>query len=393
MASLSSSSSTSSTGFSNDAMHQKCFEILVKDSSDVDFVCDDGAVRIPAHRNVLASANPVFNAMFEGQLKEKGDVKIVDASSAVFREFLQFFYESEVKLTLENIGGVMKLIDKYDVEHGWPMCWEFLRTAISSDVSNVLWGLYLAVQFGNDDFMDFCLDAIQYNIVTVYKMIKFEENDTPKLRSSANHRQMSDENLASIFPLIRSVGGSRGTINMTVTPDQKIGNRFMPFTLTTGILDSANELREMQILNIDIRSDSNLTGICFSKLFKISNRTKEFEAIDCTIAIWIKRATRRQNSGSKYIVSAFENFKVTANSENYFKLPDTLISDSSDVYLSEYTIHIKMIPYAPPIYTYGSNVPRKNALLTPSISIDIKTEESTLLVSTLHFEQNEQHNE
>lgn len=386
----SSSSSTPTTGFSNNAMHQKCFEILVRDASDVDFICDNGAVRIPAHRNVLASANPVFNAMFKGQLNEKGDVKIVDASAAVFNEFLQFFYESRVKLTMENIGGVMKLIDKYDVEHGWPICWDFLKASISSDISDVLWGLYLAVQFGNDDFMDFCLDAIRYNVIAVYKMIKFDENGTPKLRSNLNHRQMSDENLASIFPLIRSIDGSKGANSMTSV--QKIGNLFMPFTLTTGKISLANELKEMQMLKIQIPENLNLTGICFSKAFKINNITQQFEAIDCTIAIWITRKCQIIG-GPKRETSVFENFRVIANGVNHFKLPDSLFADFSNFLYSEYVIHTKIIPYTPPIYTYGSNIPLTDAPLTPVISIGVITKESTLLVSALHIEQIQSINE
>jgi len=49
------------------------------------------------------------------QLPEKGDVKIVDARADEFKEFLQFFYLDEVKLSMENIQTVVTLADKYDV--------------------------------------------------------------------------------------------------------------------------------------------------------------------------------------------------------------------------------------------------------------------------------------
>lgn len=383
MASSKSSSSPSKNANSNNAvMHQKCFEILARDTSDVNFICDNEAVRVPAHRNILASASPVFNAMFNGKLNEAGDVKIVDVSSAVFKEFLQLFYDSHVKLTMENVGGVMKLVDKYDVEHGWPICIDFLRNSILLEINNVLWGLYLAFQFGNDDLMNFCLDVIQMNIINVYKMIKLDENDTPILRSNVNHRPMSDANLACIFPLIQSINVSKTTATMGL--DHKISNRFIPFTLTSGVFSSTNEVREMQMLKVKIPGSLHLSNICFSKAFKFNGRTKEYEPIECTVAIWI--AKRTEKTYDTRDATGFDHFKLTANGENRFKLPDSLNSESiQDDRV--YEIYMKIIPYTPPICTYGSHIPKVSTRMTPTKWIQITTEEPVSLISALHFEQ------
>lgn len=59
-----------------------------------------------AHKNLLANTSDVFDAMFYGDLKETGDISIVDASDAAFEEFLQYFYQCKVKLTAKNIAEV-----------------------------------------------------------------------------------------------------------------------------------------------------------------------------------------------------------------------------------------------------------------------------------------------
>lgn len=109
-------------------------------------------------------------------------------------------------------------------------------------------------------------------------------------------------------------------------------------------------------------------------------------------AIWITRNTYFNDRNREN--SVFENFKITANGGNRFKLPELLFPErlveniESEVCYSEYVINTKLIPYTPPIYTYGSIIPSTSAPLTPTTEINIKTKESALLVSALHFEQN-----
>lgn len=102
-------------------------------------------MKIPAHKELLAVSSPVFNAMFNGELKEKSDVKIVDASYEAFKEFLQFFYENKVKLTMGNIVEVLNLVNKYDIAVGSKIVTHFLMENLTSD--QILWGLHLAVKY------------------------------------------------------------------------------------------------------------------------------------------------------------------------------------------------------------------------------------------------------
>lgn len=96
---------------------------------------------------------------------------------------------------------------------------------------------------------------------------------------------------------------------------------------------------------------------------------------------------RNENTYDTRDVTVFDNFKVTANGDNHFKLPrDWLISASN------YEIYTKIIPYTPPIYTYGTIKFRNNMRLTPTEWIQITSEaniyDQPLLVSALHFERN-----
>lgn len=84
---------------------------LNEELADVNFLFknEGKAVKVPANKAILAALSPVFRAMFFGQLQEKGDVDIVDATSDGFKEFLQLFYINNfanwltANLTPENV--------------------------------------------------------------------------------------------------------------------------------------------------------------------------------------------------------------------------------------------------------------------------------------------------
>lgn len=144
-------------------MLKKSIEILKTQYGDVRFCfdCDGDVVKLPAHKGVLSASSPVFNAMFNGDLKEKGDVDIEDASPVVFEKFLHFFYGKPMQLSMENVADVLKLADKYDVEDCLSICVDFLKE--NSTIDDAVWTLHLALQFQLKDFEMHCLDRIQRN--------------------------------------------------------------------------------------------------------------------------------------------------------------------------------------------------------------------------------------
>lgn len=105
------------------------------ETADVHFVIGDQqqSERIPAHKIILSIGSDVFKAMFYGEMKETGDIVIVDASVAAFTEFLQFFYFNEVELTEENVPEIVNLGKKYDVINCLTNCERFLIGGLRCD--------------------------------------------------------------------------------------------------------------------------------------------------------------------------------------------------------------------------------------------------------------------
>lgn len=130
---------------------------LNADAADVNFLFH-GNRKIAAHKCLLAIASPVFQKMFFGDLREAGDVKIVDATAAAFMEFLQFFYCDKFELTLKNIGEVITMADKYDVAGLMNLCTIFLERNITIDT--VCWIYELALSFSQMHIVQLCEDKI-----------------------------------------------------------------------------------------------------------------------------------------------------------------------------------------------------------------------------------------
>ena len=98
--------------------------------SDITFVLttdtDGTQVRVPAHKLVLAISSPVFEAMFYGELAEKGEIELPDTELPYLLEFLRFLYCDEVDLTTDNAFGVLFLAQKYIVPSLADKCWAFI---------------------------------------------------------------------------------------------------------------------------------------------------------------------------------------------------------------------------------------------------------------------------
>lgn len=130
--------------------------------ADVHFILFDDADnihKIPANKIVLAALSPVFDTMFFGSLKEGKEVEIIDTNAAAFKEFLQFFYLSEVKLSMEHIESVARLADKYDIVEHFSACAKFLKSQLNT--SNMCWGYHLALFFDDEELIAFCVGQIR----------------------------------------------------------------------------------------------------------------------------------------------------------------------------------------------------------------------------------------
>lgn len=140
------------------------------ESADVWFKVDDE--RIPAHKLILSAVSPWFKTMFHGSLQENGDVDMSDsATAAELKEFLQFFYLFEVKLTEENIEGVLDLAKQSLVEEFFTECEEFLIKKVS--VEKVFWYYDLAVLYDAKKLKQCCEEKISTHFSKLLKSEHF----------------------------------------------------------------------------------------------------------------------------------------------------------------------------------------------------------------------------
>lgn len=142
------------TSYKNDLPYQVFYKNAISKPKDIRFTFEKESKIVSAHKDLLAVSSPVFNAMFNGELQEKGDVKIADAPAAAFREFLQFFYVDQVVLTMENIADVLNLAHKYDVTGGVRIVAKFLKENIETD--KLLLALHLALKYQLNSLKVFC---------------------------------------------------------------------------------------------------------------------------------------------------------------------------------------------------------------------------------------------
>lgn len=133
---------------------------LESDLADVHFTFpndDDQTTKVPAHKVILASASPVFKAMFYGLLKEGDTVEITDSNANAFMEFLSIIYLPDVRITIGNIKEIVRLADKYDILE----C--FNATTIESQLTNenMVYGYQLAISLKNSQLKEFCEKRIR----------------------------------------------------------------------------------------------------------------------------------------------------------------------------------------------------------------------------------------
>lgn len=232
-------------------------------------------MKIPANKAALAASSPVFAAMFYGHLKERGDVKITDASPEAFQEFLQFFSQSEVKLTMNNVSEVLKLADKYDVNDCSLGCSDFMKK--NAKIGDIIWTLHLAVKFNLDDLKQFCEQKIYHNHKTVFDLIDFERG---RFRTASDSR-LSDTEMKNIISYLFAISK-----NIISEMSQKLQASIVPVLLTKTQFIRDLEVSNMDAIEFTINERCYLTGIILSEIAIITASVHEYaeHSFEMTIA-------------------------------------------------------------------------------------------------------------
>ncbi|PSN40271.1 hypothetical protein C0J52_11910 [Blattella germanica] len=111
-----------------------------------------------AHRIILASSSPVFEAMFFGPLAEEQCVAIEDLEPDVFRILLEYIYADTVKLSsVEDAVGVLYASKKYMMPHLSLLCRNYILSNIRpSNVSSIF---EFARSVQETDLLDPCIES------------------------------------------------------------------------------------------------------------------------------------------------------------------------------------------------------------------------------------------
>lgn len=155
---------------------------LNTETADVYFVFEPiGSIgmseRVPAHKNLLSITSDVFKAMFYGEWKVKGDVKMTAGykerpqTASAFKEFLQYFYLKTLKLTVGNVAEVMDLGHRYNVLNCFNACIEIVSEHLT--IENVCVGYGLALLYEHNVLKNRCERMITLNTGAVFNSASF----------------------------------------------------------------------------------------------------------------------------------------------------------------------------------------------------------------------------
>lgn len=106
--------------------------------SDCSFLVKEGKStrKIPAHKYILGGYSPEFYNLFYLMVANSNEIPIDEFSVKSVTSFLEFLYTEKTEMSMENIGDLFKLAERYSVECLKTACGGFLLQNITVD--NVL---------------------------------------------------------------------------------------------------------------------------------------------------------------------------------------------------------------------------------------------------------------
>lgn len=141
-----------------------------------------------AHKKLLSMMSPVFEAMFSDKWNTRDRIIIDDVSYAAFKEFLQVFYKNEVEITEQNVGELLHLADKYNIEELVPSCQTFLIDHLTMD--NCINSMNFATVYDIVELKKKCEELISENTAAILGTETFQQCTTESLTEILKIQQM-----------------------------------------------------------------------------------------------------------------------------------------------------------------------------------------------------------
>ncbi|XP_014235423.1 speckle-type POZ protein-like [Trichogramma pretiosum] len=145
---------------------------LSEEFSDVKIITPD-ANDIPAHKNILAAASPVFRAMFTHDMLENknSSVKITDTTKNIVTEMLRYIYMGEIKnMNKDNTLELLEMADKYQIDNLKIKCGKILCANLS--IENAIDTLVTAHKYTLKNVED---EAIKFIATRTELLLNFQK--------------------------------------------------------------------------------------------------------------------------------------------------------------------------------------------------------------------------
>ncbi|XP_011863439.1 PREDICTED: speckle-type POZ protein-like isoform X2 [Vollenhovia emeryi] len=109
------------------------FGLLLENEKFCDVTLTVRGKEFQVHKAILVAQSPVFNVMFENEMKEKktNQVDIDDMDPEVLKEMLRFIYTGKVTNLEKMAGGLLAASDKYQLNTLKVLCQEALRKSLT----------------------------------------------------------------------------------------------------------------------------------------------------------------------------------------------------------------------------------------------------------------------
>lgn len=154
------------------------FEYLFNNQvlADIYFIVGSEQLRIPAHKLVLATGSAVFDAMFNGGIRNQdSEITLPDVEPQAFLALLRFLYTDEVRIGPETVMTTLYTAKKYAVPALEVQCVEFLEKNLRPDNAFML--LTQARLFDEPQLAQLCLECIDHNTASAIRGDGFTDID------------------------------------------------------------------------------------------------------------------------------------------------------------------------------------------------------------------------